>query len=104
MSAEPADLGYGAEPAIRFGIVYEAQYGGSGWGCCKYVVVDRVLGWRTAWRIHVDPRDSNTMTQDRGHPKGHRLRQLVAGENERWHGRSAMSRAVVTDLRRRAMR
>ena len=94
MTAEPVDPGYGGEPAARFGIVYEAQFGGSGWGC--YVVVDRVLGWRTAWRIHVAPRDSHRMTQERLD----RLRELVAGENDRWRARSAAHRELVMDRER----
>ncbi|MGH2615668.1 MAG: hypothetical protein ACRDJC_10550 [Thermomicrobiales bacterium] len=91
MAAEPADRGYAAEPIARFGIVYEAQYGGS--GCGMYVVVDRVLGVATAWRIHVDPRDSNRMRQERLD----RFRELVAGENERWRAIGAARRAQVTE-------
>lgn len=81
MIARPVqDLGYGGTLEARFGIVYAADWGGaeSGW----YIVVDRVMGYRTAWRIQVLREDSDRMTQMRLD----QLRELVAGENEKWRG------------------
>jgi hypothetical protein len=69
------DVGYGGEPASRFGIVYEADWGGADSGC--YVVVDRVQGFRMAWRMRVERYDGARKTQERLD----RLRELVAGEN-----------------------
>ena len=78
MSAEPADLGYAAETAARFGMVYEADAGG--WGSGRYIVVDRELGFKTAWSMRVSQRDSDRWTQGRLY----RFCELVAEQNERW--------------------
>lgn len=83
------DLGYGGTPVARFGIVYESEWGGAGAGW--YIVVDRVQGWRTAWRLQVLPSDSDRMTQTRLD----KLRELVAGENEKWLARGPMMQAMV---------
>jgi hypothetical protein len=76
MAAEAVDLGYGGQPSAssRFGIVYEADWGGSESGT---YVVDRVQGFPTAWQMGVAREDSNRKTQERLD----KLRELVAGEN-----------------------
>jgi hypothetical protein len=89
----PDDRGYAAGHAAWFGIVYEAGPGGS--GVERYVIVDRVLGWRTAWSIEVLPMDGARMTQDRLD----RMRELVADANARWQRRRQRSRATVLDGR-----
>jgi hypothetical protein len=89
MAAEPVDLGYGAEPAARFGLVYEAEWGGSESG--TYVVVDRVQGFPTAWQMRVAREDSNRKTQERLD----KLRELVAGENDRWRSLSEAERSMI---------
>ena len=57
--AGDVDRGFAAAAEVRFGVVYEAWAGGQGRG--RYVVVDRVLGHKTAWAIEVRPEHSDRM-------------------------------------------
>lgn len=85
------DEGFAAAAEVRFGIVYEAWAGGRGRG--RYGVVDRVLGHKTALAIEVRREHSDKMI---GFRLG-RLREIVAGENERWEWLTEVQRLVVLE-------
>lgn len=85
------DQGFAAAAEIRYGIVYEAWAGGRGVG--RYVVVDRVLGHKTAWAIEVRPEHSDRMIAARLKA----MRELFAAENERWEWLTEEQRLVVLE-------
>lgn len=93
MVAEVAarDQGYAATAQVRYGIVYEAWAGGRGVG--RYVVVDRVLGHKTAWAIEVRRENSDRMSGARLKA----MRELIAAENERWEWLTEEQRLVVLE-------
>lgn len=93
MVAEAAsrDQGYADAASVRWGIVYEAWAGGRGVG--RYVVVDRVLGHKTAWAIEVRREHSDRMIAARLKA----MRELFAAENERWEWLTEEQRAVVLE-------
>ncbi len=85
------DQGIADAAVVRFGIVYEAGAGGRGVG--RYVVVDRVLGHRTAWAIEVRPEHSDRLIAARLKM----MRELFTAENARWEWLTEDQRLVVLE-------